>query len=88
MNSYLLGGYDYADGKLLKFLSLNDPPVLEFLRESNDDAAVGHMLVKESGRSAGEIQAWGTRFRRVNAPCIVMCDADEGLSTSSVEPHC
>ena len=78
MNNYLFGDFDYADGKLLKFLRTNDAHVLELLRELNDDEAVAKRLVSESGRSAAEIQAWSKRFRTVNAPFTAMWDADEG----------
>ncbi len=78
MNGYLFGDLDYADGKLLKFLHTNDARVLELLRESDDDEVVAKTLIRESGRSADDIQIWDARFRRVNAPFIVMWDADEG----------
>jgi Domain of unknown function (DUF5069) len=78
MNSYLFGDFDYADGKLLKFLRTKDVRVLELLRELEDDEAVAKTLISESGRSADEIQAWSKRFRKVNAPFIAMWNADEG----------
>lgn len=78
MNRYLFGDFDYADGKLLKFLRTKDVHVLELLRKLDDDAAVAKALISESGRSADEIQAWGKRFRNVNAPFIAMWNADEG----------
>ncbi|WP_455377078.1 hypothetical protein, partial [Petrachloros mirabilis] len=78
MNGYLYGDFDYADGKLLKFFRTNDVRVLELLRKFNDDEAVAQALISESGRSADEIRAWGTRFRMVNAPFTAMWDADEG----------
>lgn len=78
MNNYLFGDCDYADGKLLKFLRTNDARVLDLLRAMEDDQTVAHTLIRESGRSADEIQAWGKRFRTVNAPFIALWDADEG----------
>lgn len=84
MNQYLFGDFDYADGKLLKFLRTNDARVLELLRELDDDEAVAKALVSESGRSAGEIQGWCTRFRTFNAPFIAMWNADEGRRAPGV----
>lgn len=84
MNGYLFGDHDYADGKLLTFLRTNDAHVLELLRESADDEAVAKQLLRESGRSAAEILAWSTRFRRVNAPFAAMWDADEGRRAPGV----
>jgi hypothetical protein len=78
MNSYLFGAFDYADGKLLKFLRTKDVHVLELLRELDDDEAVAKTLIRESGRSPDEIRAWGERFRKLNAPFIAMWNADEG----------
>jgi hypothetical protein len=83
MNGYLFGDLDYADGKLLQFLCTKDARVLELLR-GLDDEAVAQTLISESGRSAEEIQVWGTRFRSLNAPFIAMWDADEGLRTPGV----
>lgn len=84
MNGYLYGDFDYADGKLLKFFRTNDAHVLELLRKLNDDEAVAQALISESGRSADEIRAWGTRFRKVNAPFTAMWDADEGRREAGV----
>lgn len=84
MNSYLFGDFDYADGKLLKFLRTNDAHVLELLRELNDDEAVAKRLMSESGRSVDEVQAWCKRFRTCNAPFIAMWDADEGRRAPGV----
>ncbi|HSN03826.1 MAG TPA: DUF5069 domain-containing protein [Nitrospira sp.] len=78
MNRYLFGDFDYADGKLLKFLRTNDGHVLDLLRELENDEAVANTLIRESGRSADEIQAWSKRFRRFNALFIAMWNADEG----------
>lgn len=78
MNGYLFGDFDYADGRLLKFLRTNDARVRELLRELDDDEAVAKTLIRESERSADEIRAWNERFRVVNAPFIAMWDADEG----------
>ena len=78
MNGYLFGDLDYADGKLLKFLRTKDARVLELLRELEDDEAVARTLIREGGRSVDEIQAWGARFRTLNAPFIAMWNADEG----------
>jgi len=78
MNSYLFGDFDYADGKLLKFLRTNDGHVLDLLHELEKDEAVAKTLIRESGRSVDEIQAWGKRFRTINAPFIAMWNADEG----------
>lgn len=84
MNSYLFGDFDYADGKLLKFLRTNAAHVLDLLRELNDDEAVAKRLTTESGRSADEVQAWCKRFRTINAPFIAMWNADEGRREPSV----
>ncbi|GKS58579.1 hypothetical protein YTPLAS18_21060 [Nitrospira sp.] len=78
MNGYLFGDFDYADRQLLKFLRTNDAHVLSLLSDVDDDEAVATALIRESGRSPEEIQAWGKRFRTVNAPFIHMWDADEG----------
>ncbi|MDH4187732.1 MAG: DUF5069 domain-containing protein [Nitrospira sp.] len=84
MNNYLFGDFDYADGKLLKFLRTNDAHVLELLRELNDDEAVASRLLSESGRTATEVQVWCKRFRVLNAPFIAMWDADEGRRSPGV----
>jgi hypothetical protein len=78
MNNYLFGDFNYTDHKVLKFLRTNDAQVLRHLRESNDDEVVATRLISESGRSVDEIQAWSTRFRRLNAPFAAIWDADEG----------
>ena len=78
MNGYLYGDFDYADRQLLKFLRTNDAHVLTLLTQMEDDEAVTAALLRESGRSPTEIQAWGKRFRTVNAPFTSMWDADEG----------
>jgi hypothetical protein len=84
MNGYLFGDFDYADGKLLKFLRTKDVHVLELLRESDVDEAVARTLIRESGRSADEIQGWCIRFRTFNAPFIAMWNADEGRRAPGV----
>lgn len=78
MNGYLFGDLDYVDGKLLKFLGRKDVRVLELLRELDDDERVAKTLIRESGRTADEIRAWGRRFRKNNGLFIAMWDADEG----------
>lgn len=78
MNGYLFGDFDYADRQLIKFLRTNDAHVLSLLSDMGDDEAVATALIRESGRSPEEIQAWSKRFRTLNAPFIPMWDADEG----------
>jgi len=78
MSGYLFGDFDYADGSLLKFLRTNEARVVALLRECEEDTDVAERLIRESGRSAAEIQAWNKRFRRVNALFMAMWDADEG----------
>jgi hypothetical protein len=87
MNGYLFGDFDYADGMLLRFLRTNEARVVELLRHVPDDGAVAGTLIRDSGRTRPEIDAWSKRFRRINAPFTAMWDADEGrrdpgLSTS------
>ncbi len=84
MNNYLFGDFDYADGKLLKFLRTKDAHVLDLLRDSHDDEAVAKQLLTESGRSAADVQAWSKRFRAINAPFAAMWDADEGRRAPGV----
>jgi hypothetical protein len=57
---------------------LQDLTPILFTRELDDDEAVAKTLVRESGRSADEIQAWCKQFRTFNAPFIAMWNADEG----------
>lgn len=78
MNGFLFGDFDYADRMILKFLRLKDARVLTLLREGLDDAAMAAALIRESGRTPDEIQAWSRYFRRINAPFTPMWDADEG----------
>ena len=78
MNGYLFGDFDYADGSLMKFLRTNETRVVELMRECEEDTEVASRLIRESGRSPADIQAWNVRFRRINALFMAMWDADEG----------
>ena len=84
MNDYLFGRFDYADGKILKFLKTSDDRVLALLGEFDDDEAVAGALVSESGRSMDEIRAWNRRFHGMNAIFLAMWDADEGRRAPGV----
>lgn len=78
MGGYLFGDLDYADGQLLKFLGANETQVLELVAQEEGDTAVAEQLVRQSGHTPQEIEAWNKRFRRANAPFIAMWEADEG----------
>ena len=78
MNGFLFGDFDYADGKLLKFLRTRESRVVELLRQFDDDRDVARILIAESGRTNAEIEGWNRRFQRINALFLEMWDADEG----------
>ena len=78
MNGYLFGDNDLADAMLLKFLNITDMRIRELLQETDDDQVVAETLIRESGHSSQEVQAWNQSFQRKTAPFLAMQDADEG----------
>ena len=77
VDGYLYGDNDFIDKQLIAFLRTDDTTISQLVREHPDDAEVAAILVERSGRSAAEIAAFATTFRRKNFD-FVFVEADEG----------
>ena len=78
LGDYLFGVNDAADAQLLRFLAMTNEDVLAVLRQYPDDNAAADELVRRSGRTPAECDAWSARFVRLLGPFLAMMDADEG----------
>jgi hypothetical protein len=76
-DGYLYGDNDFIDKQLITFLRTDDATISQLVREHAADADVAVILVERSGRSAAEIAAFDTSFRRKNFD-FVLVEADEG----------
>jgi len=84
LGEYLFGVNDPADAELLRFLGVTNEGVLAMLLREPDDARAAAELVRRSGRTPAECDAWSRRCLRWNGPFLAMMDADEGRRAPGV----
>ena len=77
VDGYLFGNSDFVDGKVLRFLRIDDTEVSALVREHGDDATVARIIVERSGRSVEERREYSQRLKR-GLHNFLPVEADEG----------
>jgi hypothetical protein len=77
MNGYLYGNSDYIDGRVLRFLGIDDVALSELVHECNSDEDVAAIVLAHSGHTVTERRAFSAALER-RLFGFAMLDADEG----------
>lgn len=84
LGSYLFGGRDYLDAKLLSSLGLNEMDIRRIVRSEPNDEKAGHVVLQHAGWTARDVAEFNRRFVRRYGIFLAMLDADEGRRKPSL----